>query len=130
VSHDDERRRSRLIGAVTHLLAPSAGPVHGVEQPATHDHGTTCRGRAFEDLVVDRVLLHHPRVQLGSVAEPVLFISTRPGDESVERHRDIGNHLRHRGLLSATVKSADRRTARNSSRPGNRFAEVIYVSAV
>jgi hypothetical protein len=53
--------------------------VDDVEKPPPLDHGTTlCRG-PFEDLGVDRVLFRHPGVELGRVAEPVLFVGAGPG---------------------------------------------------
>jgi hypothetical protein len=50
----------------------------------------------------------------------VLFIGALPRHKPVERHRDVGDHVRHCRLLSATVGNADRRTAPNSSRPSKR----------
>jgi hypothetical protein len=84
--------------------------------PPPHDHGTTLRRGPFEDLGVDRVLFRHPRVELRCVAEPVLFVGAGPGHVPVQRHGDIGNHLRHFGLLSATISSADHVPSAESSR--------------
>ena len=98
VGDDEERRRPRLIGAVPHLLVPTIGAVDDVEQPPPHHHRTALRRRLFEDLGVDRVLLHDPGVELRSIAEPVLLIGTIPRHEPVERHRDVSDHLRHQSL--------------------------------
>jgi hypothetical protein len=118
VGDDEERRRPRLIRAVPHVLVPTPGAVDDVEQPPPHDHGTTLRRGPFEDLGVDRVLFLHSRMELRRVAEPVLFVGAGPGHVPVQRHCDIGDHLRHRGLLSATISSADRVPTADSPRRG------------
>ena len=105
--------------------------VDDVEKPPPLDHGTTlCRG-PFEDLGVDRVLFRHPGVELGRVAEPVLFVGAGPGHVPVQRHRDIGDHLRHCGLPSATICSADRApTADSSRRPDSLLGTTVGVECL
>src|SRR6185295_11011690 len=99
VGDDEERWVPHLVRAVAHVLRPAVGTVDGVEQPsAHHDRATGCR-RSFEDLDVDGVLSEDPRVELGRVAEPVLDVGTGPRHETIERHGDVGDHLRHGSLL-------------------------------
>jgi hypothetical protein len=76
--------------------------------------------------------MHDPRVELRCIAEPVFFIGALPRHKPVERHSDVGDHVRHCSLLSATVGNADRHTASDSSRPSKRVSrnEVIHGSAV
>src|SRR5215470_8424341 len=49
--------------------------------------------------------------ELRRIAEPVLVIGALPGHKPVERHGDVGDHVRHCSLLSATVVNADGRMA-------------------
>src|SRR4029077_16451613 len=39
-------------------------------------------------------------VELGRIPQPVFDIGARPGHETIERHGDVGNDLRHESLLS------------------------------
>ena len=115
VRDDEERWRSRLVGAIPHLLVPAVGAVDSVEQPPPHHDRAARARRLHENLGVDRVLLHHPRVDFRRIAEAVLLVGALARHEPVERHRDVGDHLRHVGLLRAASASSDRRTPRDSS---------------
>ena len=94
------RRRSGELRPVAHLGRPSIGPIDDVEQSATHHHGAGLRRGPLEDLGVDRILIHHPGVELLGVSEPVLGIGPLPGHVAVQRHRDVSDDLRHPMLLS------------------------------
>jgi hypothetical protein len=87
-SHDAELERlnlqGRLLAPATRTIFEMAGIESGMKVldlgsgagDVSFLHGPALRRRLFEDLGVDRVLLHDPGVELRGVAEPVLFIST------------------------------------------------------
>jgi hypothetical protein len=93
------------LRAAPHLLGPAVGSLDDVEQPPPHDHGPGRGGRPLEDLGVDRILLDDPGVKLLGVPEAVPGIRARPGHVAVQRHGDVGDHVRRGRLLSAGARS-------------------------
>ena len=96
VGDDEERRRADLRCAVAHLVVPTPGPsmMSKRRRPMTTAPDRSVAVR--EQPRVDRVVTEHPLVErFAAMAEPVLEIRIGAGDEPVERHRDVGDHLRH-----------------------------------
>jgi hypothetical protein len=102
---DEERRRPRELRSVPTVPGPDTGCVDDIEQSSTHDHSAGRRSRTCEDLRVDRVLIHDPGLELVDIADLLFDVGAGWGDVAVERHGDVGDHLRHGRLRRSNNRS-------------------------